>query len=192
METHRRLVFWLMMLLTAFALFMKGRATSKEEVSAAFVHFGSKTITVRFEGNVVNPGTYEYPNDCDLKTVMKMTLPEWRPERSDKKLLQRVIRDGDVVKLIGGSGQHVEITLKRMMAREMMVLGIPLDPNRMGIDDWQCLPGIGPALALRIIRDRQINGDFCSPEDLERVSGIGKNKLNQLVKYFEKSVTNCK
>jgi competence protein ComEA len=184
METHRRLVLWLMMFLVTVVLFMKGRATSEEEVSAAFVHQGPLQTTVRIEGNVVNPGVYECPRGCDLMTVIKMTVPEWRPVRTDKKLLNRVMRCGDVVKLMGSNRQHIEITLKRMPAREMVVLGIPLDPNRMEIDDWESLPGIGPVLALRIVRDRQKNGAFGSPADLERVSGIGKNKIKQLVKYF--------
>jgi competence ComEA-like helix-hairpin-helix protein len=37
----------------------------------------------------------------------------------------------------------------------------------------QTLPGIGPALARRIIEDRQQHGPFRSLRDLERVRGIG-------------------
>jgi competence protein ComEA len=184
METHRRLILWLMMFLLTVMLFIKGRVTSEEEVSAAFVHFGPTQTTVRFEGNVVNPGIYEYPGNPDLRTVMKMTVPEWRPARADNKLLSRMMRSGDVVELAGENRQHIDITIKRMPAREMVVLGIPLDPNRMEIDDWESLPGIGPALALRIVKDRQKYGDFASLADLERVSGIGKGKINQLAKYF--------
>ncbi len=35
------------------------------------------------------------------------------------------------------------------------------------------LTGVGPALAAAIIEDREMNGDFESPEALTRVSGIG-------------------
>ncbi len=39
------------------------------------------------------------------------------------------------------------------------------------------LTGIGPALAAAIIEDREMNGNFVSPESLMRVSGIGTRIL---------------
>ena len=65
-----------------------------------------------------------------------------------------------------------------------MLLGIPLDPDQMDADDWRCLPGIGPALALRILADRQENGEFGSLEAVRRVPGISGKKLHMLRKYF--------
>ena len=41
------------------------------------------------------------------------------------------------------------------------------------------LTGVGPALAAAIIRDREENGPFKSPEDLARVSGIGPSVLEK-------------
>lgn len=184
METHRRLVLWLLMLLATIAFFIKGRATPDEEVSAAFVHLDPRQINVRIEGNVVNPGIYEYPAGSDLATVMKMTVAGWMPGRSAGKYFNGVMHSGDVVELNEKDGQPIVIKVKKMSVREMMVLGIPLDPNRMNMEDWECLPGIGPALASRIVKDRQINGDFASVSELERVSGIGEKKIKQLGKYF--------
>jgi competence protein ComEA len=48
------------------------------------------------------------------------------------------------------------------------------------------LSGVGPALAEAIIKDREQNGPFTSPESLSRVKGIGQriielNKSNILV-----------
>lgn len=42
------------------------------------------------------------------------------------------------------------------------------------------LPGIGPALADRIIQYRQANGPFQQPEDLKKVSGIGEKIFDGL------------
>ena len=42
------------------------------------------------------------------------------------------------------------------------------------------LPGIGPATATKIIADRETNGPFAAPEDLQRVAGIGPKKFEAL------------
>jgi competence protein ComEA len=39
------------------------------------------------------------------------------------------------------------------------------------------LDGIGPALAAAIVRDREENGPYKSPEDLTRVRGIGEKVI---------------
>jgi competence protein ComEA len=49
----------------------------------------------------------------------------------------------------------------------------PVDVNRAGPEELQSLPGIGPALAGRIVESREKEGRFRTPEDLLRVRGIG-------------------
>jgi competence protein ComEA len=55
-----------------------------------------------------------------------------------------------------------------------------VDPDRADAEDWERLPGIGPALAGRIIADREANGPFRSPEALLRVPGIGPRTLARI------------
>jgi competence ComEA-like helix-hairpin-helix protein len=52
--------------------------------------------------------------------------------------------------------------------------------NDAGPADLETLPGIGPALARRILEARAKSGPFRRPEDLLRVSGIGPRKLAAL------------
>ena len=57
----------------------------------------------------------------------------------------------------------------------------PIDINRATSDDLISLPGIGPALAQRIIDYRNEHGPFRSVEELERVSGIGPQTVQGLI-----------
>ncbi len=55
-----------------------------------------------------------------------------------------------------------------------------LDLNRAGIVELQALPGVGPALAARIVEDRALHGPFASLEELTRVQGIGPAMVERL------------
>jgi competence ComEA-like helix-hairpin-helix protein len=58
--------------------------------------------------------------------------------------------------------------------------GARLDLNHANEGDLELLPGIGPALARRIVADRQTRGAFRSAEELARVHGIGPRTLERL------------
>ena len=55
-----------------------------------------------------------------------------------------------------------------------------LQVDRASAADWERLPGIGPALAARIVADREAHGPFREPEGLLRVRGIGPKTLDRL------------
>jgi len=55
----------------------------------------------------------------------------------------------------------------------------PIDLNRATADELTRLPGIGPALATRIIEARDAT-PFTSIEDLRRVRGVGAAKLERV------------
>jgi len=55
-----------------------------------------------------------------------------------------------------------------------------LDVDRATAADFERLPGIGPALAARIVADRASNGPFGRPTGLLRVRGIGPKTVDRL------------
>ncbi len=60
----------------------------------------------------------------------------------------------------------------------------PMDINHASAATLEQLPGIGPALAQRIVAERQANGLFKTPEEIRRVKGIGKGKLKKMRPYI--------
>ena len=55
-----------------------------------------------------------------------------------------------------------------------------IDINSADEAKLDLLPGIGPALASRIVADRDEHGRFESVDDLQRVSGIGPKTVEKL------------
>lgn len=63
--------------------------------------------------------------------------------------------------------------------------GEKIDPNTADPVELARLPGVGPALAARIVSERSQGGHFTSANDLVRVNGIGPS----LVERLSESVT---
>ena len=61
--------------------------------------------------------------------------------------------------------------------------GTKINLNTASAEQLELLPGIGPALAARIISDRKQNGPYKTVEDLTRVSGIKEGILSKIRDY---------
>ncbi len=132
-------------------------------------------VFVEVTGAASFPGVYEFPAPPTLLEVWRKARgPESAPE-ADLKL---------------ASGSRVDIAadgryqLSRMNGPRLMTLGLALDLNQATLEDLEALPGIGPALAGRIVDYRQRHGPFKNIDDLENVSGIGPKKLALIKPYL--------
>lgn len=70
---------------------------------------------------------------------------------------------------------HLE-NVKASTAEEKILLGKKIDINSATKDELIVLPGIGPAIAARIVAERP----FSSIDDLTRVGGIGRETLKKI------------
>lgn len=59
-----------------------------------------------------------------------------------------------------------------------------VDVNSASVEALDAVPGIGPALAARIVAHRQQNGPFRSPAELEAVRGIGPRSVERMLPYL--------
>ena len=64
-----------------------------------------------------------------------------------------------------------------------------VDPNTAAAIELRLLPGIGEKLAEAIILDRNQNGPFKIPADLQRVKGIGPKKVESIKPFVKAGKT---
>ena len=63
--------------------------------------------------------------------------------------------------------------------------GERIDPNRAPERELDRLPGVGPATAAAIVRERRERGGFWSAEDLTRVRGIGPATVERIRPHLD-------
>jgi len=69
--------------------------------------------------------------------------------------------------------------------RTPLAPGERIDPNQAPEVELARLPGVGPALAGRIVRSREAEGPFRNVDELVRVQGVGPATLDRLRPFLE-------
>ncbi|MGA9755924.1 MAG: helix-hairpin-helix domain-containing protein, partial [Desulfobaccales bacterium] len=131
---------------------------------------------VEVTGKVSHPGVYSFPKPPSLGEVWTKAGAPGTAQDPNK---------------IIASGTRVEVTpeggylVTAMPGAQLITLGLPLDLNRATAEDLAAVPGVGPALAQRIVDYRQKHGPYKKIEELEeKVLGFGPKKVRQIKPYL--------
>lgn len=160
----------------------------------------AKTVRVQVSGAVLEPGIYDVPANCRVEEAIAAAGGLTENADSERVNLVRKVRDGMQIQVPVQKAARTNST-QRKKAQAKSGLGESASgksgSNKAGSGrmqsvrinsasacELQQLPGIGPALAQRIVETRN-SGRFTSAEDLLRVPGIGKAKLAKLRNYVE-------
>lgn len=165
----------------------------------------AKTVRVQVSGAVLEPGIYDVPASCRVEEAIAVAGGLTENADSERVNLVRKVRDGMQIRVPVQKAARTSRT-QRKNAQVTAGLGESASKkygsakagsgkknnnqmprvriNSASAGELQQLPGIGPALAQRIIETRS-GGLFTSADDLLRVPGIGKAKLAKLRNYVE-------
>jgi competence ComEA-like helix-hairpin-helix protein len=131
---------------------------------------------VEVTGPVAYPGVYSFPQTPSLEEVWQRAGGPGTAPDKDKK-----IASGSRLEVMPGGGYQ----LATMSGAQLLTLGLPIDLNRASAEDLAAVPGIGPALARRIVDYRQAHGPFRKIDDLEeKVLGFGAKKVEKIKAYL--------
>ena len=105
--------------------------------------------------------------------------------RLDTTLSLETLETGTLLVIDKGT-QHNEIKIRinRMAADKCLVFSIPLNLNRVSMEDLCLIPGIGESLAQEVIAYRERRRGFRSVEELKNVKGIGEKKWKAIKNFF--------
>ena len=172
----------------------------------------SATLRVQVSGEVLEPGIYELPHNSRVEEAVNAAGGFTENADTERVNLVRKLRDGMQVKVpalkVGkaGAGKKTGSNVSSASgsshssgssgstrnsksakasgtgAKQKVVGSVRI--NSASAEELEALPGVGPALAQRIVNERS-KGRFTSADDLVRVPGIGKAKLEKMRSYVE-------
>ncbi|MEG6614856.1 helix-hairpin-helix domain-containing protein [Peptococcaceae bacterium 1198_IL3148] len=142
-------------------------------------------IVIHVSGEVAKPGVYHLLTGDRVIDAIEMAQPNAEADL-DSLNLATPLADGQKIsvppkmELMAGDSAMPGGNTSQLIASTVNATGGKVNLNTADLFQLDTLPGIGPALAQRIIDYRQTNGGFKTIEDLKNVSGIGDKKYNDL------------
>jgi competence protein ComEA len=130
---------------------------------------------VHVVGEVNVPGIYELDSGSRLVDVIFAAGGFSKSADQSSINLAREVTDGEqvVVFKLGAAGQLLNSGAGLGVGGPAGLAATQISLNRATQAELEALPGVGPALASRMIDWRTANGGFKKKEDLLNVSGIG-------------------
>lgn len=154
----------------------------------------NREIVVYITGAVLHPGLLSLPLDARLDDALEKAVLSGDADLEVLNPAQK-LKDGQKIIVPYKASMNLNNELQgdseaaytpssgdgsgRMQSGSASKVNI----NYAGITELDSIPGIGPALAQRIIDYRTQNGPFSSPEEIQNVSGIGPKTYEKMAAY---------
>ena len=143
-----------------------------------------KEVVVEVSGEVLNPGIYLFQNPPTLREAIEKAGGLRETAQFDTPSSSKFLETGTLLIVGKESPQEIHVKMERMTANKLLVFSIPLDLNRVSLEDLCFIPGIGESLAQEIIAYRERRRGFRSVDELKNVKGIGEKKYHSFKHFF--------
>ncbi|MDI6762426.1 MAG: helix-hairpin-helix domain-containing protein [Thermodesulfobacteriota bacterium] len=144
----------------------------------------TQEIVIEVLGEVRKPGVHIFQHSPTLKEAIEKAGGLKESGLFDKDSFSESLKTGTLLNVRKESQQEVRIKIETMEAHKLLVFNIPLDLNRVSMEDLCLIPGIGESLAKEIINYRERRRGFHSVEELKNVKGIGEKKCQSFKTFF--------
>jgi competence protein ComEA len=138
------------------------------------VHSAQRTVIVHVVGQVAKPGVVELEDGARVMDAIDAAGGVTSSADIQSLNLARIVVDGEQVYV----PEYGEEVVPSALSSQATATG-PISLSRADQATLETLPGVGPALATRIIAFREAHGPFQSVSDVLAVSGIGPATLDR-------------
>lgn len=143
---------------------------------------GNQTVVVHVVGAVRQPKLVELPSDARVGDALEAAGGPTEDADLSRINLARVVSDGEQV-YVPREGEELPEEIANPMTGAESAPSAPgaeaggdgalVNINTASESELDELPGVGPAIAARIVEHRTTNGPFSNIEQLQDVKGIG-------------------
>lgn len=163
-------------------------ASGSEATSTTTQSAGSipkNIIFVHVTGQVSHPGVYELLEGDRIQSAIEAAGGFAKKADKEALNLAAVISDGEQIVVPKKGAPKPEDTSRLSSSANAPnsnanpCSGL-VDINHATAAELTALPGVGESTAAKIVADREANGPFSSPSDIQRISGIGAKKYESM------------
>ena len=149
-------------------------------------------LLIHVSGAVSSPGVYELPQNARVRDALDIAGGLTKEANTTGLNLAALLTDGAQVN-VAFEVVAVEPESVSPLPASGVTTATPaptnappiaaddlINLNTASVEELDTLPGIGPAIAQRIIDYREANGNFASIQDITNVSGIGPSTFSKI------------
>ncbi|WP_026767847.1 helix-hairpin-helix domain-containing protein [Selenomonas ruminantium] len=186
MPMYKKQLFVLIILLLAaaggtyYGLYSEEQAVVLDAAATAESSPPKQEITVYVTGAVNKPGLVKVPEGARAADAVNACGGLLPTADGEKINMAQSLKDGQQLKVPEKTGTNGKTDSGKTDKSKGADSGEKVNINTADEKALDTLPGVGPAMAKRIIEYRETEGAFQSIEDIKKIRGIGEAKFAKM------------